>query len=185
MSSFPIHTGHTRSARISRLLVVLLTLLVALSLGLCLFGLARAIADVPAAVPAPPATPSLQPLTVATGKGQFTLRVEVVDTPEGWQRGLMGRTSVAPDQGMLFDYRQPRQVTMWMKNTPLSLDMIFIDESGRVVRVADRTQPFSETQIPSFQPVLAVLEVAAGTADRLGITPGSRLDHPIFHRPPR
>lgn len=92
----------------------------------------------------------------------------------------MGRRELAPDAGMLFDYRAPAQVTMWMKNTPLSLDMIFIGEDGRVVRVAERTEPFSEALIPSFVEVRAVLEVGAGTAQRLGISPGTRFEHPIF-----
>jgi uncharacterized membrane protein (UPF0127 family) len=168
-----------------RLLVLVLALLVAASLGLFLLGLGQAGADAPngrAAAGSPAAT--VEPLTVVTAKGRFPLKVEVVATPEGWQRGLMGRTALAADAGMLFDYGRPREVTMWMKNTPLSLDMVFVGADGRVVRVAERTEPYSEALIPSFQPVLAVLEVAAGTAARLGIAPGSRLEHPIFRRPP-
>lgn len=174
-----------------RWLLTLLALLVALSLFAAIAGLATA--DPPASPPpaslASPATVPAgaavdrQELRLDTDKGRFSLRVEVVDTPEGWQRGLMGRTRLAADEGMLFDYGQPRQVTMWMKDTPLSLDMIFVDADGRVVRVAEATEPYSLARIPSFQPVLAVLEVEAGTARRLGIGPGSRLEHPIFARP--
>lgn len=121
-----------------------------------------------------------EPLAIVSPQGRTILHVEVVDDAVGRQRGLMGRRELAPDAGMLFDYQTPVQATMWMKNTPLSLDMIFIGEDGRVVRVAENTQPFSETLIPSFVEVRAVLEVGAGTARRLGIGPGTRIEHPIF-----
>jgi uncharacterized membrane protein (UPF0127 family) len=119
-------------------------------------------------------------LVVVSPQGRTTLRVEVVDDAAGRRKGLMGRSELAPDAGMLFDYRMPVQATMWMKDTPLSLDMIFIGEDGRVVRVAEHTQPYAETLIPSFVEVRAVLEVVAGTARRLGIGPGTRIEHPIF-----
>jgi uncharacterized membrane protein (UPF0127 family) len=81
---------------------------------------------------------------------------------------------------MLFDYQESRPVAMWMKNTHIPLDMLFIDAAGRVARVARDTEPFSLTPIPSGQPVRAVLELNAGTARRLGIRPGDRVRHPIF-----
>lgn len=138
----------------------------------------------PAAVRAHPERPP-EPLVVVTPQGRTTFRVEVVDDAAGRQKGLMGRRELAADAGMLFDYRRPVQATMWMKDTPLSLDMIFIDEDGRVIRVAEHTQPFAETRIPSFGEVRAVLEVVAGTARRLGIAPGTRIEHPIFPTQPR
>ena len=121
-----------------------------------------------------------EPLAVVTPQGRSILRVEVVDDAAGRQKGLMGRTELAPDAGMLFDYHRPVEATRWMKNTPLSLDMIFIAEDGRVVRVAEHTEPFSEALIPSFVEVRAVLEVAAGTSHHLGIGPGTRIEYPIF-----
>ena len=152
----------------------------ALSVGTLPTAPAAAVAaDAAPAIAAQPQR-SQEPLTVVTAQGRSTLHVEVVDDAAGRQRGLMGRTSLAPDAGMLFDYRRPTQATMWMKDTPLSLDMIFIGEDGRVVRVAEHTQPFSEALIPSFVEVRAVLEVAAGTARRLGIVPDSRIEYPIF-----
>ena len=75
---------------------------------------------------------------------------------------------------MLFDFQTPQPVAFWMKNTPLPLDMLFIDATGTVVRIAADTVPFSETPVPSEQPIRAVLEVNAGTAERLGIEPGAK-----------
>ena len=82
--------------------------------------------------------------------------------------------------GMLFDFQTPQPVAFWMKNTPLPLDMLFIDAMGTVVRIAANTVPFSETPVPSEQPIRAVLEVNAGTAQQLGIRPGAKVRHAIF-----
>lgn len=124
-------------------------------------------------------------LTILTANGRFNFTVEVADTPEAQQRGLMGRTVVPPETGMLFDFGQPRPATMWMRDTPSSLDMLFVRADGVVVAIAAHTVPNSETIIPAPEPVLAVLELAAGTADRLAITPGARVEHPIFARTSR
>jgi uncharacterized membrane protein (UPF0127 family) len=95
-------------------------------------------------------------------------------------RGLMFRRSLAPDRGMLFDFARVEPVSMWMKNTYVSLDMIFIRPNGTVARVAENTEPLSTRTVSSGEPVLAVLEVVAGTAKRLGIKPGDRVEHPLF-----
>ena len=87
---------------------------------------------------------------------------------------------LAADAGMLFNFHQPRAISMWMKDTLIALDMIFIDERGAVVNVAENTVPLSSATISSDRPVLAVLEVNAGTAARLGIQPGDRVVHPLF-----
>ncbi|HLI11926.1 MAG TPA: DUF192 domain-containing protein [Alphaproteobacteria bacterium] len=121
------------------------------------------------------------PLAIETSDGKahhFT--VEVANTPEARERGLMYRKSLAADAGMLFDFREPTPIAMWMKNTLIPLDMLFIDDHGRIVRVVERAVPLSLTPIPSGQPVLAVLEVASGTAARLGIKPGDRIESPAF-----
>jgi hypothetical protein len=81
---------------------------------------------------------------------------------------------------MLFDWGEVQPISMWMRNTYVSLDMIFIAADGRVVRIAEATEPLSETTIPSGVPVAAVLEVVAGTADRIGLKPGDRVHHPMF-----
>ena len=117
------------------------------------------------------------------GSGErHRFRVEIAETPAQQARGLMFRAEVAPDAGMLFDYGEPRHVTMWMKNTLVPLDMLFIDAEGAVVRVEGWTTPLSLDPISSRAPVVAVLELRGGTADRLGLGVGDRVSHPIFER---
>jgi uncharacterized protein len=119
-------------------------------------------------------------LVVETPAGSHRFTVELVDTPGARARGLMFRESMQADHGMLFDFRRDQPVAFWMKNTPLPLDLLFIDASGTVVQVAADATPYSEATIPSRQPIRAVLEVNAGTARRLGIEPGAKVRHPIF-----
>lgn len=116
------------------------------------------------------------PLSIQTTAGKaITLDVEWAITPEQRQHGLMFREELGDDQGMIFDFGTVREVMMWMKNTPLSLDMVFIDESGRVARVASRTTPFSEAIIGSGTPVRYVLEVRGGRAAALNIGEGAEV----------
>ena len=122
-------------------------------------------------------------LTIETETGPRRFTVELAATEAERSRGLMFRRSMPADHGMLFDFATEQPVAFWMKNTPLPLDMLFIDKSGTVVRIAADTTPFSETPIPSGQPIRAVLELNAGTAQRLGIRPGARVRHPIFAAP--
>ena len=126
---------------------------------------------------------ALEPLTIETGAGVHTIQVEVARTPEERGIGLMHRTELAPDRGMLFDFGATRPATMWMKNTLISLDMFFAESTGRIVTVAERTTPLSEKRIRSGQPVRFVLEMIAGSARRLGIAPGDRLRHPLIAQP--
>ncbi len=123
-----------------------------------------------------------EPLAIVTANGRFLFTVEVAETPEEQHRGLMGRMAVPPETGMLFDFGQPRPVSMWMHDTPVSLDMLFIRTDGTVAAVAARTIPNSDAIIPAPEPVLAVLELAAGTAERLGIVAGAKVEHPMFAR---
>jgi uncharacterized membrane protein (UPF0127 family) len=95
----------------------------------------------------------------------------------------MHRPSMAADVGMLFDFKADAPVAMWMRNTLIPLDMLFITRDGRIANIAERTVPYSETSIPSKGPVRAVLEVNGGTAARLKIRPGDRVDHPMFAKP--
>jgi uncharacterized membrane protein (UPF0127 family) len=122
------------------------------------------------------------PLTIESngGKMRTDFIAELAATPEQRAKGLMFRTELADDRGMLFDFKQTRSVSMWMKNTPVSLDMIFSDDKGMVLFVARNTVPFSEEVITPGVPVYAVLEVKAGTAHRLNIKPGDRLLNRIF-----
>ena len=123
---------------------------------------------------------NLTPLTIVTASGTHRFSVEVADTPERRAVGLMHRPSLAANAGMLFDFKIDAPVTMWMRNTRIPLDMLFIARDGRIVNIAERTVPFSETSIPSKGPVRAVLELNGGTSARLGIKPGDRVTHPMF-----
>ena len=125
----------------------------------------------------------LEPLTIETGAGIHAIQVEVARTPEERGIGLMHRTELAPDRGMLFDFGTARPATMWMKNTLISLDMFFVESTGRIVTVAERTTPLSEKRIRSGQAVRFVLEMIAGSAQRLGIEPGDRLRHALIEQP--
>lgn len=95
-------------------------------------------------------------------------------------RGLMYRRTLAPDHGMLFDFAATAPVAMWMKNTYLPLDMLFIRPDGSIAKIAADTEPLSTKVIPSNEPVLSVLELNAGTAARLKIHAGDRVEHPLF-----
>jgi uncharacterized membrane protein (UPF0127 family) len=114
----------------------------------------------------------------ATGPHRFT--VEVAETPEQMEQGLMFRRAMAPDAGMLFDYKTPTVATMWMRNTLIPLDMLFVDAQGRIVNIHQRAVPQSLDIIAAAAPVRAVIELNGGTAARLGIAPGDRVQHPIF-----
>lgn len=111
-------------------------------------------------------------LTIVSAGKRNVFTVELALTDRQQQRGLMFRRSMAPDAGMLFDYVTPTRITMWMKNTFIPLDMIFIGADGKVVDIAERAVPQSETIIPSKVPARAVLELNGGTAQRLGIKVG-------------
>jgi uncharacterized protein len=114
-------------------------------------------------------------LLVEAGASQYRFEVEVADAPDERAAGLMYRTSLADNAGMLFLYPRSQPVEFWMKNTPLSLDIVFVREDGTIARIAENTVPMSEELIPSGEPVRAVLEVKAGTMRQLGIGPGDRL----------
>lgn len=109
--------------------------------------------------------------------GDRVLYVEIADDPAEKQQGLMWRHTLAPHHGMLFLYRQPTEAAFWMRNTYIPLDIIFIRADGRVHRVAAHAVPLSDTRIPSQGPILAVLEIGAGLAERYGIGPGTRISH--------
>jgi uncharacterized protein len=123
-----------------------------------------------------------QILEIASKSGVHVFSVELAVTDEERSRGLMFRRSVPESYGMLFDFKRDQEVTMWMRNTYVSLDMIFIQSDGRIRRIAENTETESDKIIPSGGQVRAVLEVAAGTARKLGIEPGDRVATPIFRR---
>jgi len=119
-------------------------------------------------------------LVIETPNGAHRFTVELAATPGERARGLMYRQSMQPDHGMLFDFQTEQPVAFWMKDTPLPLDMLFIDGKGIVLQIAEDAEPYSEAPIPSEQPVRAVLELNAGISRKLGITPGAKVEHPIF-----
>lgn len=119
-------------------------------------------------------------LTIITATGPHRFKVELAKTPAQMTQGLMFRTSLAPDAGMLFEYQQPTAATMWMRNTLIPLDMLFVDARGRIVNIHERAVPQSLDLIAAAEPVRAVIELNGGTAARLGIEPGDVVVHPIF-----
>lgn len=119
-------------------------------------------------------------LKITTSSGTHTFEIEVAETDAQKQKGLMFRRTLADNAGMLFPYSPPQEITMWMKNTYISLDMIFITAAGKVLRVAQGTEPFSEDIISSEGDAAAVLEVISGTAARLDIKPGDTVEHSLF-----
>ena len=126
---------------------------------------------------------ALERLIIETAAGEHVVMVEVARTDQERGIGLMHRTALAPDRGMLFDFGATRPVTMWMKNTLIPLDMFFAESDGRIVTIAERTTPLSEKRIRSGQPVRFVLEMIGGSAQRLGIVPGDRLRHALIEQP--
>ncbi len=137
------------------------------------------------AVPAGAALAQLQTfptaqLTIDTAGGPHKFSIEVATTPAQMEQGLMFRESLAADAGMLFDFKTPTVATMWMKNTLIPLDMLFVDAKGRIVNIHERAVPGSLDTIAAAAPVRAVIELNGGTASRLGIRPGDRVRYPIF-----
>lgn len=122
----------------------------------------------------------VEPVTVITEKGNFVFATEIADTSPLRQRGLMFREHMAENAAMLFDFQSTGAISMWMKNTPLSLDMVFIREDGIVHRIEHDTVPYSEAIIRSGAAIRAVLEVRAGVARKIGLAPGDRISHRMF-----
>lgn len=119
-------------------------------------------------------------ITIETGQGAFQFTAEIADEDSERSRGLMFRETMKPTHGMLFDFGKLQPVFMWMENTPLSLDMIFILPTGKVARIESDTQPFSRSIISSSQPVSHVLELNAGMAKYIGLKPGDEITHRLF-----
>jgi len=123
----------------------------------------------------------MQQLEIATAGGVRVFAVEMATTEEEKTTGLMFRKELADGHGMLFDFLPAQEVTMWMKNTYISLDMIFIAADGHILRIAENTEPLSVKLIPSNGLTRAVLEVPAGTARKYGIHAGDRVGHALFN----
>jgi uncharacterized protein len=141
-------------------------------IGFILFGLFVA------AGPVRPA--GQQTLEITTKTGVHVFAVEIADNDAERAKGLMYRKELPEGRGMLFDFHHEQEVSFWMQNTYIPLDMIFIRGDGRILRIAENTEPLSTRLIPSGGPVRAVLEVIGGTARKLGIGQGDRVASPIF-----
>ncbi|MEA2758384.1 MAG: uncharacterized protein QOH65_997 [Methylobacteriaceae bacterium] len=122
----------------------------------------------------------LETLEIVTSDGTHGFTVEVMRTPEQLAKGLMFRRYMPDDRGMLFDFKAEQPVQFWMKNTYLPLDMIFISRAGKIVSIRENAEPLSENLIPSGAPVVAVLEVNAGTAARIHARRGDMVRASIF-----
>lgn len=119
-------------------------------------------------------------LGIVTVSGTHEFSVEVMRSRDELEKGLMFRRQMGADSGMLFDFGTPQAVSMWMKNTYLPLDMVFVGRDGRVVSVKEGAVPMSEEVISSGGLVTGVIEINAGTAKRIGVRPGDRVLHPMF-----
>ena len=142
----------------------------------------------PAPAPAEPAADTsiadvaVEPLEIVTASGSHRFRVELADDARERDRGLMFRTVLPDDEGMIFQFERPMPLSFWMKNTLIPLDIIFIGADGRIVNIAENTTPMSLEPIPSTGPAIAVLEVRGGLTRELGVQPGDRVLHRILPR---
>lgn len=121
-------------------------------------------------------------LELITSSGRHAFQIEVAESDEDKSRGLMFRRSMPESAGMLFPYWPPQEATMWMRNTYLSLDMVFITADGTVHRIEHGTQPFSEKVIASEGNVVAVLELVAGVARKIGLKAGDKVESGTLKR---
>jgi len=123
------------------------------------------------------------PLTIRSGNRVHRFTVQVAATPDEQERGLMFFKSLGPDQGMIFPYDPPQEVSFWMENTLIPLDIVFIRPDGTIARITN-AKPLDETPLPSGEPIGAVLEIRGGRAAELGIKPGDEVEWGS-HRPLR
>tara|TARA_R110000787_G_scaffold25836_1_gene72458 strand:+ start:7898 stop:8356 length:459 start_codon:yes stop_codon:yes gene_type:complete len=122
----------------------------------------------------------LEPLTIVTATGEHEFWVEIADEEPERQRGMMFREPLADDRGMLFEFPDVAERAFWMRNTPSSLDIIYIDPRGRIVSIAAHAVPFSEITIPSRGAASGVLELRAGRAEEIGARAGDQVRHEFF-----
>lgn len=167
-----------RSVRAGHLAGMLAALLFAI-IGL---GLVPAISAPPVLAQTQPPPSGFEPLDFVTTSGTHHFSVEVMRTDAQRERGLMFRRYMPPDRGMLFDFKVEQPVMMWMKNTYLPLDMVFINRNGMVTSIAANAEPLSERIIPSGGPAYAVVELNAGTAARIALKSGDQVVQAMFKR---
>jgi len=149
-------------------------ILISVGLGLVVAGCART------PTPTDEAGRPLEALSVVTASGEHSFLVEIADDEPERQRGLMFRPRLADDRGMLFQFPVAGEQGFWMQNTPSSLDIIYIDPTGRIVSIARHTTPYSEATLPSNGAANGVLELRAGRAEEIGAKAGDMINHPFF-----
>ena len=120
------------------------------------------------------------PLQIVTGEGVHDFEVEVARTNAEMAKGLMFRTEMAENHGMIFDYNPPRWASMWMKNTYIPLDILFIRADGTILNIAENTTPLSRASISAAGKARAALELNAGVVEKLGIEAGDLVRHDLF-----
>jgi uncharacterized protein len=134
------------------------------------------------AAPGPSIAAGSGTLVLRTASGDHSFNIEVMVTNQERALGLMFRRSLPENSGMLFIYDPPQPATMWMKNTLIPLDMVFISADGRVHRIEENAEPFSEALIPSDGDIVAVLELNGGEADKIGLKRGDKVIYPGLAR---
>ncbi|WP_363348440.1 DUF192 domain-containing protein [Methylocystis echinoides] len=122
---------------------------------------------------------ALQRLEFVTESGPHIFKVELADSPDERAKGLMFRRAMPDDQGMLFDFHTETPIMMWMKNTYIPLDMVFVSKKGVVMKIAADATPMSEEVIYGGE-AYAVIELNAGAAKKIGLKPGDAVRHPAF-----
>ena len=145
-----------------------------LALGLALSACARSSA------PVDEAGRPLEELKIVTASGEHEMLVEIADDEPERERGLMFRPPLADDRGMLFQFPDSAERSFWMRNTPSSLDILYIDPTGSIVSIAHHATPYSEAPIPSNGAANGVLELRAGRAEEIGAKAGDKVVHPFF-----
>lgn len=121
-----------------------------------------------------------QGLKIQTAAGEKNFALEIADTDQSRSAGLMYRTDFPADRAMIFVFGEERPVMMWMANTPLPLDMLFVRKDGTIAHIAENTKPFSKGIVSSGAPVAFVIEVNAGIAEKEGIKAGDKVQHRII-----
>lgn len=155
---------------LSRRLLIVGTLALGLSLSAC----------AKSSAPVDEAGRPLEELKIVTASGEHAMLVEIADDEPERERGLMFRPPLADDRGMLFEFPDAAERSFWMRNTPSSLDIIYIDPTGSIVSIAHHATPYSEAQLPSNGAANGVLEVRAGLVEQIGAKAGDKVVHPFF-----
>ncbi|MEI9991499.1 MAG: DUF192 domain-containing protein [Rhizomicrobium sp.] len=133
-----------------------------------------------ALTPAGAAALPTEAIAIQAHNGRHVFHVELAADDAARALGLMHRTHLAPDAGMLFDFGAPVMTAFWMKDTPLPLDMLFVRQDGTISTIAANAVPYSTAEILAAEPVRAVIEINGGLAKKLGIVPGDRVRASIF-----